>query len=222
MRFFNVKSSRAPVALIVFVGICLLLFSTASLALATGTITGSVTDKKTGEGLPGANVVIKGTTFGAASGPDGSFTIPNLQPGSYTVVVSFVGYRTQSTDVQVRDNEQSAVSFVMREDILSLDEVVVTGISSRTSKEVAEVAVSRVAASSLTQDNSYQTVTQLIEGKVAGVNIAPTSGNAGSGYRFNVRSGGGGLLWHQRRQWRRADLHQARQTYTRTRKRHCD
>jgi TonB-dependent SusC/RagA subfamily outer membrane receptor len=191
MRFFNVKSSRAPVAFIVFVGVCLFIFSTAGLALATGTITGKVIDKKTGDGLPGANVVIKGTTFGAASGPDGSFTIPNLQPGSYTVVVSFVGYRTQSTDVQVRDNESATASFSLREDVLNLEEVVVTGISSRTSKEVAEVAVSRVAVSSLTQTNTYQSVTQLISGKVAGVNIAPTSGNAGSGYRFNVRSGGG-------------------------------
>lgn len=178
-------------AFIVFIGVCLFIFSTSGLALATGTITGKVTDKKNGEPLLGANVVVKGTKFGAATDMEGSYTIPNMQAGTYTLVVSYVGFRTQTFDVQVRDNEQSAASFVMREDILSLDEVVVTGISSRTSKEVAEVAVSRVAVTNYTAQNTYQSVTQLVSGKVAGVNIAPTSGNAGAGYRFNVRSGGG-------------------------------
>ncbi len=135
--------------------------------------------------------MVKGTKYGAATDAEGVYTIADLPAGTYTLVVSYIGYRSQSFDVQVRDNEKSEVSFVMREDILNLSEVVVTGISSRTAKEVAEVAVSRVAVNNLTQTNTYQSVTQLITGKVAGVNIAPTSGNAGSGYRFNVRSGGG-------------------------------
>ncbi|MDZ7292291.1 MAG: TonB-dependent receptor [candidate division KSB1 bacterium] len=171
--------------------ITLLILLSPVFALATGSIAGKVTDRKTGEPLPGANVVVKGTSFGAATSLDGSYSIPNLQAGTYTVVVSYVGYRTQTLEVQVRDNEQATASFALREDILSLGEVVVTGISSRTAKEVAEVAVARVAVTDYTAQNSYQTVTQLVTGKVAGVNIAPTSGNAGSGYRFNVRSGGG-------------------------------
>jgi len=154
-------------------------------------VTGKVTDKKNGEPLLGANVVVKGTKYGAATDAEGVYTIADLPAGTYTLVVSYIGYRSLSFDVQVRDNEKSEVNFVMREDILNLSEVVVTGISSRTAKEVAEVAVSRVAVNNLTQTNTYQSVTQLITGKVAGVNIAPTSGNAGSGYRFNVRSGGG-------------------------------
>ncbi|MCG3120102.1 MAG: hypothetical protein ALAOOOJD_02707 [bacterium] len=157
----------------------------------TGGITGKVTDKKTGEPLPGANVVVVGTSAGAATSADGSFTIPNLQPRTYTVVVSFVGYRSQTVDVRVAEGEPANVSVAMREDVLNMGEVVVTGIASRTSKEVSEVAVSRVAVSELTVSNNYQTMTQLVTGKVAGVNIAATSGNVGSGYRFNVRSGGG-------------------------------
>ncbi|MDZ7266291.1 MAG: TonB-dependent receptor [candidate division KSB1 bacterium] len=170
---------------------CLLLLCTTGMALATGMVSGKVTDKKSGEALPGANVVVKGTRFGATTDAEGNYTISNLPAGTYTLVVSYIGYRTQSFDVQVRDDQRAVANFVMREDILNLDEVVVTGISSRTAKEVAEVAVSRVATSTLTQSNAYQSVTQLVSGKVAGVNLAPSSGNAGSGYRFNVRSGGG-------------------------------
>jgi TonB-dependent SusC/RagA subfamily outer membrane receptor len=157
----------------------------------TGSITGKVVDKKTGEPLPGANVVVVGTSAGAATGVDGAFTISNLQPRTYTVVVSFVGYRSQTVDVRVVEGEPASISVSMREDVLNMEEVVVTGIASRTSKEVAEVAGSRVGVSNLTATNSYQTVTQLLAGKAAGVNLAASSGNVGSGFRFNVRSGGG-------------------------------
>jgi len=191
MRALKSKLSRTTAPSLTFARVCLLILCNASLALATGMVTGKVTDKKNGEPLLGANVVVKGTKYGAATDAEGVYTIADLPAGTYTLVVSYIGYRSLSFDVQVRDNEKSEVNFVMREDILNLSEVVVTGISSRTAKEVAEVAVSRVAVNNLTQTNTYQSVTQLITGKVAGVNIAPTSGNAGSGYRFNVRSGGG-------------------------------
>jgi len=99
--------------------ICFGLVAAAGASPFTGGITGKVTDKKTGEGLPGANVVVVGTSAGAATGPDGSFTIPNLQPRTYTVVISFVGYRSQTVDVRVTDGEQASVSVSMREDVLN-------------------------------------------------------------------------------------------------------
>lgn len=183
--------STAMRGLAAFAILCISFALTASASPFTGGITGKVTDKKTGEPLPGANVIVVGTSVGAATGVDGAFAIPNLQPRIYTVVISFVGYRSQTVEVRVVEGEQANFSVAMREDALKMEDIVVTGIASRTSKEVAEVAVSRVAVSDLTTTNSYQTVTQLLAGKTAGVNVAASSGNVGSGFRFNVRSGGG-------------------------------
>ncbi len=183
--------STAMRGLAAFAILCISFALTANASPFTGGITGKVTDKKTGEPLPGANVIVVGTSVGAATGTDGSFTIPTLQPRVYTVVISFVGYRSQTIDVRVAEGEQANISVTMREDALNMEEVVVTGIASSMSKEVAGVSPSRVAVSDLTNTNSYQTVTQLLTGKAAGVNVSASSGNVGSGYRFNVRSGGG-------------------------------
>jgi len=169
----------------------LMALSTDALALTTGKISGKVLDDRTGEPLAGANVVVKGTTIGAAAGPDGAFTIENVPPGTYTVVASFIGFHTEGTEVNVVVNEVVNVNFGLEEDVFRGDDVIVTGIASRTSRAVAEVAVARVQASDYTVANTYQTTSQLINGKIAGVTVRTSSGNAGSGFRFNVRAGGG-------------------------------
>jgi TonB-dependent SusC/RagA subfamily outer membrane receptor len=161
------------------------------IAQDTGTISGKVTTVETGEALPGANVVLKGTPTGAATGLDGTYTISNIPAGTYTLVASYVGYKTKPAPVTVVAGGTATVDFVLKEDIFLSEETVVTGIASRTSKEVAEVAVARVNAASFTESNRYQSVSQLVNGKVPGVTMTPTSGNAGGGFRFNVRSGGG-------------------------------
>ncbi|MFQ5769706.1 MAG: carboxypeptidase-like regulatory domain-containing protein [bacterium] len=168
-----------------------LLFITSSGFAQTGSISGTIIDDRTGEPLPGTNVFIKGTSMGSASTVDGSYTIANVPPGSYTVIASFIGYHTTEKEVSVVVNETINVNFTMAEDVFRGEEVVVTGIASRTSKAVAEVAVSRVSASNYTVANTYQTTQQLVNGKIAGVRVQTSSGNAGSGFRFMVRSGGG-------------------------------
>ncbi len=70
-------------------------------AYAQGTITGTVTDSETGETLIGASVVIEGTTIGAATDTDGVYVISNVAPGSYAVMVSFIGFESQSQSVSV-------------------------------------------------------------------------------------------------------------------------
>ncbi|OGV25744.1 MAG: hypothetical protein A2499_08445 [Stygiobacter sp. RIFOXYC12_FULL_38_8] len=64
------------------------------LAGTTGKLTGKVTDKKTGEPLPFVNVVIDGTSLGAATDLDGKYTILNIAPGKYSVKFQYVGYQT--------------------------------------------------------------------------------------------------------------------------------
>ena len=73
--------------------VCLLSGATPAAAQQFGTLTGTVTDTE-GEPLPGANVILVGTQKGTSVGEDGSYQITQIEPGEYTVRVSFVGYKT--------------------------------------------------------------------------------------------------------------------------------
>lgn len=169
----------------------MLVFSSSTLAQTNGSITGTVKEKNTDIPLPGANILIKGTTLGAASGNDGSFTISNVPPGTYSLETSFIGYHKQEAQVTVSATQVTNVNFNLEQDVFNMEEVVVTGIASRSSRAVAEVAVSRVKASDLTVANTYTSVDQLVNGKIAGVYVTKGTGNVSGGFRFNVRSGGG-------------------------------
>ncbi|MEO0560419.1 MAG: von Willebrand factor type A domain-containing protein [Bacteroidota bacterium] len=67
-------------------------------AQSTGTLAGRVLDGATNEGLPGANVLIEGTTLGAATDIDGNYRIIGVPVGSYTITASYAGYQSQSFD----------------------------------------------------------------------------------------------------------------------------
>lgn len=165
-------------------------FIPAFLFAQEASVKGTVTDSETGEPIPTANVFIQEIARGAASDIDGTFSIDNLSPGQYTLRVSYVGYLT-FTQVFSINGSDITLDVALKADFEGLEEVVVTGIASRSSKAVAEVAITRVEVSDLTADKSYQDVSQVLTGKVAGVNVQPASGQVGGGIRFNIRSGGG-------------------------------
>ncbi len=71
------------------------------LSQSMGTISGTVTDAKTGEALWSANVLLKGTGLGAPSDSKGAYTIANVPPGTYTLRVSYIGYRESEVGVRV-------------------------------------------------------------------------------------------------------------------------
>jgi len=156
-----------------------------------GTIRGRVLDRDTGEPLPGANVVLQGTTLGAAANLQGEYTISRVPPGTYTLVASFVGYRRAQEQVTVRAGETITVNFRLEVDVRGLEEVVVTGVASRTAKAIAPVSVSRLSTANLELSGQYTSLTQLVSGKIAGLQIVNPSGNLGGGFRFFMRSGGG-------------------------------
>jgi hypothetical protein len=92
-----------------------------------GSITGKVLDAKTSEPIIGANVVIEGTTVGAATDIEGGFRISSVKPGTYNLVVSFVTYKTQTlTDVVVESGKVTSLEIPLPEEVSELAEVVVT------------------------------------------------------------------------------------------------
>ena len=95
----------------------------------TGTLTGIVHDAKTGEELPGVNVILKGTYYGAATDIHGKFRINNVSVGSYNVEISLIGYKTvQYTGIEIQANKTKELDVKMEETVLTLDQdVVVVG-----------------------------------------------------------------------------------------------
>ncbi|NJD23076.1 MAG: SusC/RagA family TonB-linked outer membrane protein [Melioribacter sp.] len=172
----------------------LLLISNFVSAQTTFKVTGRVTDTKTGEPLIGASVVLKLFNVGSATDFNGnySFEVPLDQAKGQTsqLTTSYVGYKKKSVGVVLNGNAITQ-NFVLDEDIFQNEEIVVTGIASKTSKATAEIAVGRVSAAELQQVNTYAGLSQLVGGKVAGVQLTTSSGNVGSGWRFQVRGGGG-------------------------------
>jgi len=95
-------------------------------ASTTGKIQGVVRDAQTGETLPGANVVLEGTRRGATTDVNGFYIILSVDPGTYTVTGSLIGYDAQKkTDVRVQSDFTSEVNFLVREAALQLGEMVV-------------------------------------------------------------------------------------------------
>lgn len=116
----------------------------------TGSVTGKVVDPDTGEGLIGANVVIKGTTTGATTDVDGKFEIGSLQAGSTTFVVSFVGYRDYELVATIKDGATVNLGTIKLEgSAIGLQEVEV--IASFAEDRKTPVAVSTVKGQAIEQ-----------------------------------------------------------------------
>ena len=98
----------------------------AALLAQKGSISGTLTDSRTGEELIGVNVLIKGSYYGAASDLEGRYRIKEVNPGQYTLVFSLIGYKKiQQTGVTVNPGQDLVLNLEMEETILTMDEEVV-------------------------------------------------------------------------------------------------
>ena len=96
-------------------------------AQTTGKIAGIVTDKETGDPLPGANIVFESTVRGAAADKDGNFFIINISPGVYDLKASMMGYASLTVqDVRVHVNSTTNLSFELMSEVISGQAVIVT------------------------------------------------------------------------------------------------
>ena len=107
--------------------LCLVLLSSALMAGTYGKISGRVVNAENNEPLVGANVMVQGTGLGSFTDDNGYFVILNVPPSSYNIVASMVGYtRTIVEGVMVRIDLTSKVNIELGEEVIGLDEVVVT------------------------------------------------------------------------------------------------
>ncbi len=142
-------------------------------------ITGKVTDAATGEGMPGASVLVKGTTRGMITDLDGNYSIE--ASSTDVLVFSFIGYNTVEEIVGTR----TTINLTLSESIQGLNEVVVVGYGTQEKKEITS-AVASVKAEDFNR-GTVNDPTQLLQGKVAGLNISKPGGNPNGGFNIRLR-----------------------------------
>jgi TonB-linked SusC/RagA family outer membrane protein len=156
-------------------------------AMAQGPVTvrGKVTDKD-GRGLPAISVSIKNTSFGAATDGAGVYEITAvLKNGSYALVVSGLGFKSQEKPFTVSGGAVE-VNASLVEDILGLDEVVVTGTSAGTTRKQLGNYVGGVKAAQIANAATGNALAAL-QGKVAGAQIVQNSGDPAGGITVRLR-----------------------------------
>jgi len=153
-------------------------------AWAQYTVSGNVSDERTGEPLIGASIILKGTTSGAITDLDGNYML-NL-PGSdqREVVFSSIGYLSQTIMVSP---SLSTLNIQLKQDATNLEEVIVTGLASSVKRSNLANAVSSVSARDLTGTTTIQTTDGALYGKVAGATIRSNGGAPGGGISIQLR-----------------------------------
>jgi iron complex outermembrane receptor protein len=158
----------------------LALFTTNFIYAQDRTVTGKVTDPKDGSAVVGASVVPKGSTRGTTTNSEGNFTIM-MPSGQNTLVISSIGYN----DIEVDVSNQSNVSVSLEANNSNLNEVVVVGYGTARKRDLTG-AVASVKAKDFNQ-GIQTSPDQLIQGKVAGVQILNNSGQPGGGTTVKIR-----------------------------------
>ncbi len=157
------------------------------LAAQTGAISGRVADAVTMEAMAGASVLIGGTTRGTNTGPDGSFTLSGVPVGTHLLTARFIGYAPVTQEVTVSAGQTTTVEFSLQRQAVVLDEIVVTGYGSQRRVEitgsVASVNADEANVGVITNAND------LIQGRVAGLQITQNNGEPGSNVQIRIRGG---------------------------------
>lgn len=92
----------------------------------SGTLKGVITEDGTGETLPGVNVLIIGTSFGAATDIDGAYEIRNIRPGEYSIRITYIGFETiLMTGIKVEADKPTVINYALKPQILTSDEEII-------------------------------------------------------------------------------------------------
>ena len=158
---------------------CLLLVGVGLVNAQTKSVTGNVFSADDGQPVIGATVMVKGTTIGTITDTDGKFKI-NVPENAKSLVISYVGMKTM--DVEAKNG----LNIRLEVDSRQIDEVVVTAFGITKSKKSLGYASQEVKSDALTQGANSDLSTAL-QGKLSGVEIAPSSGMPGASSKITIR-----------------------------------
>jgi len=155
-----------------------------------GTLTGRVTDVRSGAPITTAQVTIGGTSLGAVVDADGRFRILNVPPGSHEVRARTIGYQPAAATFSVAADGTADVNLSLNESATALNAVVVTGTAGDTRRRAIGNAVSTVSVSDVVGKSNVSNVTEVLQSKVPGLTLMPGSGEAGTSTNYRLRGAG--------------------------------
>jgi TonB-linked SusC/RagA family outer membrane protein len=168
-------------------GLVLLLAGTpAGAQQSQGIVRGQIQDASNGSPIVGAQVAILGTSLRATSGTEGRFVIRGVPAGSHEVVTIAIGFASQRAPVEVVAGGTSEMTISLTATPYQLEELVVTALGEQRSVELGH-KIDKVSADSVVTYSAGRSVTDLLIGKSAGVNVLPSSGTVGAGTRIRIR-----------------------------------
>jgi TonB-linked SusC/RagA family outer membrane protein len=158
--------------------------SAAAAQAQTGTISGTVTNEG-GQPIAGAQIALVGTGLGTLASTAGKYTIVNVPPGQYRIRAQMIGNRPVEDPITVTGGSTITHDFTLRKQAISLDEVVVTGTAGAARQREVGNAVSQIDVGKI--DQPQTNVSQLLQGKAAGMQVMESSAMAGSGSMIRLR-----------------------------------
>jgi TonB-dependent SusC/RagA subfamily outer membrane receptor len=150
------------------------------------TLTGRVLDAGSKGPIPSAQVQIVGSNRGGVTGDDGQFRITNIKPGQYQVRALRIGFKAAVRSITLAAGATATADFALDRAIVSLDEVVTTATGNTTRKREQGSDIGTLTPAPV-QLASASTPSQLLTGKVAGVNVSTSGGTIGSGSTIRIR-----------------------------------
>ncbi|MEZ4415968.1 MAG: SusC/RagA family TonB-linked outer membrane protein [Gemmatimonadota bacterium] len=154
-------------------------------AQATGTITGRVTDATTQAPMASTQVFLVGTGLGTLTSANGRYIILNVPAGTHTLRVERIGFTTIDRQVTVGAGQSLTEDFALALEPLGLDEIVVTGTAGAARRREVGNSVAQVDLTEVKQPS--QTVENLLQGRITGATVTPSTGNIGGGSAIRLR-----------------------------------
>jgi TonB-dependent starch-binding outer membrane protein SusC len=164
----------------------IVLFGATTARAQDGTITGRVVDPTTTTPIPAAQVQVVGTTRGAVTADDGRFRITSVRPGTYQVRVLRIGFQASSQSVTLGSGQTVDLTFSLTPAVVTLDQVVTLATGETTRKREQGNVIGTLAPEPATLATAGN-VSQLLTGRVPGVDVATPGGTVGSSARIRIR-----------------------------------
>jgi TonB-linked SusC/RagA family outer membrane protein len=150
-----------------------------------GTIRGRVTEQGSGQALQGVQVTVVGSGQTVVTNQQGAYTLNNVAAGARTVRAVRIGFAAQTRAVTVGSAPAEA-NFTLSPDVLGLDEVVVIGYG-QVERRTATGSIASIRPDNVTQNTPTATIENVLQGRVAGVQVSQNSGVPGSAISVRVR-----------------------------------
>lgn len=181
-KFLRIKSWTLLAVFAGLVGI-----ATGADGQSTGTVRGRILEARTLQPLPNAQVNILGTTLGAVTSAAGEYTVTGVPTGTQRIRVRRLGFAPLERGVTVADGQTVNADFNLSSAATNLDAVVVTGTAGAVSKRTVGNAITQLDVAEITGKTAVTNVTEVLQARSPGVQIAPGSGTPGTGSEIRIR-----------------------------------